>query len=334
MIYVNKQNTYSLSGNTYEWATKHWILFSRIQLIQKIMKLKANSITLVVAIAIVSILTSCGSKTSNDQNWESLLDKDLEHWDKFVGVPHYSLELDGYEKGDGMEGTPLGLNNDPLNVFSTVVMDGETILKISGQIYGAVSTKKEYENYHLRMMYKWGPGRYAPRADKPRDSGILYHCQDPQGAFWNCWMQSQEFQVQNGDTGDYYTIAGTGMDIRARQVVKPGAKYDIYVYDSNGEYKRFKSGEDGRCRKNTNYEKAGVWNQLDLVCIGDKSYHIVNGKVAMILERSVVYNEDNVATPLTKGKIQIQSEGAEVYYKDIEIRSISELPDQFVGELY
>ena len=293
------------------------------------MKVKIYSITL--TIVIISIFISCGSKTANNQKWESLLDMNLNQWDKFVGVPHYSVKLDGYEKGDGMEGTPLGLNNDPLNVFSTVEIDGETVLKISGQIYGAVSTKKEYENYHLRMMYKWGPGRYAPRADKPRDSGILYHCQDPQGAFWNCWMQSQEFQVQNGDSGDYYTIAGTGMDIRARKIVKPDAKYDIYVYDPKGEYKHFKSGEDGRCRKNTDYEKPDVWNQLDLVCIGDKSYHIVNGKVAMVLERSVVYNEDDIATPLTKGKIQLQSEGAEVYYKDIEIRSVSELPEEFIS---
>lgn len=295
------------------------------------MKLKGNSIILFVATTIVSIFVSCGSKTVKDQNWEPLLDMKLSQWDKFVGVPHYSVELDGYEKGDGMEGTPLGLNNDPLNVFSTVEIDGETVLKISGQIYGAVSTKKEYENYHLHMMYKWGPGRYAPRADKPRDSGILYHCQDPQEAFWNCWMQSQEFQVQNGDSGDRYTIAGTGMDIRARKVVKPGAAYDIYVYDTKEEYKHFKSGEDGRCRKNTDYEKPDVWNQLDLVCIGDMSYHIVNGKVAMLLERSVVYNEDDTAIPLTKGKIQIQSEGAEVYHKDIEIRSVSELPAQFVS---
>ena len=293
--------------------------------------MKVNTYLITLAIVIISIFASCGSKTANDQKWKPLLDMNLSQWDKFVGVPHYSVKLDGYEKGDGMKGTPLGLNNDPLNVFSTVEIDGETVLKISGQIYGAVSTKNEYENYHLRMMYKWGPGRYAPRADKPRDSGILYHCQDPQGAFWNCWMQSQEFQVQNGDSGDYYTIAGTGMDIRARKIVKPDAKYDIYVYDPKGEYKHFKSGADGRCRKNTDYENPDVWNQLDLVCIGDKSYHIVNGKVAMVLERSVVYNEDDIATPLTKGKIQLQSEGAEVYYKDIEIRSVSELPEEFIS---
>ena len=32
-------------------------------------------------------------------------------------------------------------------------------------------------------------------------------------------------------------------------------------------------------------------------------------------------------TPLTKGKIQIQSEGAEVYYTDMTIQKIDKLPD-------
>ncbi|GAL82539.1 hypothetical protein JCM19274_217 [Algibacter lectus] len=70
-----------------------------------------------------------------------------------------------------------------------------------------------------------------------------------------------------------------------------------------------------------------------MVCIGDKAYHIVNGKIALVVEKSVTYNEKDIAKPLTKGKIQLQSEGAEVYYKDVKIRSISELPSEFANQL-
>jgi len=35
-------------------------------------------------------------------------------------------------------------------------------------------------------------------------------------------------------------------------------------------------------------------------------------------------------TLLTKGKIQIQSEGAEVFYKQIKIQSINELPTELL----
>ena len=299
------------------------------------MKLKFKSIAVLVGVAVLGVtLNSCGSKKSTPSEWEHLLDLDLTQWDEYVGAPHYTVDIEGYEKGNGKdEGTPLGLNNDPLNLFSTIVIDGEPVLKVSGQIYGAVTTKKEYENYHLSLMFKWGENKFEPRLNDPMDSGILYHAIGEQGAFWNCWMQSQEFQIQEEDCGDYYTIAGTGADIKAIKKENLDSDWDIFIYNPNSEYKRFKTGEDGRCRKSVNYGKLEGWNQIDLVCLGDKAYHIVNGKIALVVEKSVTYGEDDIAKPLTKGKIQLQSEGAEVYYKNIKIRSVSELPKEFANQL-
>lgn len=299
------------------------------------MKFNKTSIFLIVGTIAIGLMFSFGqSRNINEQNWESLLDMEMSQFDKFIGAPHHSVDIDGYEKGNGMdEGIPLGLNNDLLNVFSTIELEGEPVLKISGEIYGAVTTKKEYENYHLSLMFKWGNKKYEPRLDQPMDSGILYHCIGSQGAFWNCWMQSQEFQIQEDDCGDYYTIAGTGVDIKAVKKSNPNSKWDIYIYDPKAAYKTFKTGEDGRCRKNINYGKLEGWNQIDLVCIGDKSYHIVNGKVVMELEKSVKYSKDDIASSLTKGKIQIQSEGAEVFYKNIKIRPVSELPEEYAIQL-
>ncbi|WP_158851284.1 DUF1080 domain-containing protein [Algibacter sp. L1A34] len=299
--------------------------------------MKSNLKLRIFPIAVILLclsLNSCNSKKSTNQDWEPLLDMELSQWDEFVGAPHYSVAIEGYEKGNGMEeGTPLGLNNDPLNVFSAIEMDGEPVLKISGEIYGAVTTKKEYENYHLSLMFKWGDKKYAPRLDKPMDSGILYHAIGEQGAFWNCWMQSQEFQIQEEDCGDYYTIAGTGADIKAIKKENPDSAWDIFTYNPDSTYKQFKTGEDGRCRKNVNYGKLEGWNQIDLVCIGDKAYHIVNRKIALVVEKSVTYGKNDIAKSLTKGKIQLQSEGAEVYYKDVKIRPISELPAEFSSQL-
>jgi hypothetical protein len=42
------------------------------------------------------------------------------------------------------------------------------------------------------------------------------------------------------------------------------------------------------------------------------SRHIVNGE----------------EVPLTKGKIQLQSEGAEIFYRNIELTPIPEIPDE------
>jgi hypothetical protein len=73
----------------------------------------------------------------------------------------------------------------------------------------------------------------------------------------------------------------------------------------------------------------GQWNTLDLYCHGDTSMHVVNGKLVMILYHNM-QNDDGKESPLTKGKIQIQSEGAEVFYRQIKIQPIRQLPAEFL----
>ncbi len=263
------------------------------------------------------------------KKWEYLLDNNLTKWDKFIGVPHTSVTLKGYEKGDGMNGTPIGLHKDPLNVFS---VKNDSILTISGEIYGGLSTKKEYKNYHLVFYVKWGTKKYEPRLDNKRDSGVLYHAQEPHGQFWNVWMKAPEMQVQETDSGDFHPLAGVSMDIKASK--KMENQKEFWFYDPKGETRTFKSGSGGRCRRIADYEKPNEWNKLELICIEDKAYHIVNNKVVMVLENSLEYDKKGNAKPLTKGKIQLQSEGAEVYYKNIKIRSIKKLPKKIANQLH
>ncbi len=105
-----------------------------------------------------------------EQKWTRLLDIELSNFDKFLAVPHYSVDLDGYEKGDGKSGKPIGLNKDPLNVFSTIETEDDVVLKISGEVFGGLSTKQEYQNYHLRAEFKWGENKFEPRLNLLRDN--------------------------------------------------------------------------------------------------------------------------------------------------------------------
>jgi hypothetical protein len=50
----------------------------------------------------------------------------------------------------------------------------------------------------------------------------------------------------------------------------------------------------------------------------------VNGQVVMVLKNSR-YLKDGISTPLVEGKIQLQSEAAEIFYKDIAIKELSTL---------
>lgn len=48
----------------------------------------------------------------------------------------------------------------------------------------------------------------------------------------------------------------------------------------------------------------------------------------MVLRNSR-YSKNGVTTPLIEGKIQLQSEAAEVFYKEVMIKEINELPRQY-----
>lgn len=257
----------------------------------------------------------------------ALLTADLKYWDTFLGVPHTSVALDGYPKGDGMNGTPIGLNKDPLHVFTVEMIDGQPVLHISGQMYGGLSTKQEFENYHLKVEFKWGEQKYEPRLKDKRDNGIIYHAIGPHGQFWNVWMRGHEFQVQEGDMGDYYSLAGVGMDINAS--IKPNPAKKEWVYDPAGPPVQFTSNRTpaSTCLHSGNYEKPnGEWNTLELYCYGDKSIHVVNGHVVLVLQNSRLSPNEGPESGYSKGKIQIQSEGAEAYYRNITITRLTSLP--------
>lgn len=211
--------------------------------------------------------------------WKYLLDDKFTNFDKFVGVPHFSItNLPDYPKGNGMEGTPIGLNKDPLNIFSIITENKKPVLKITGQIYGGLSTKEEYDNYHLSVQFKWGEKKYEPRLNNLRDNGILYHCCSEHGSFWNVWMRSIECQVQEGEMGDLYALS-------KRRLLVP-SKLDtdsIYVYSPKGKleaYGELQPRIKGRCKSPKHYEKPnGEWNTIEIICVGDSSVHVVNGVV-------------------------------------------------------
>jgi hypothetical protein len=257
------------------------------------------------------------SFSSDKRNSRSLFNgKNLNGWETYVGPPYDTLQKK-------FTGKAPGLNVDPFRVFSVAETDGKNAIRISGEHFGGISTKDAFENYHLRLEFKWGKKKWHPKKNDARDSGLLYHAVGPHAADGNFWMRSQEFQIQEGDCGDYWGVAGGIADIPARKSDK-----DQYVYDPSAPLLTFrdKSPIGRRCIKNPDAEKpSGEWNVIELYCVGDTSVHVVNGVVNMILYNLSQANAGD-STPLTKGKIQIQSEGAEIFYRNISIENIRRIP--------
>jgi hypothetical protein len=235
--------------------------------------------------------------------------KNLKGWDTYVGPK---------EKG----GQPLGLNSDPMKIFTVSDMDGTKVLHISGEVNSSVATKKEYENYHVRMVFKWGNKVYTQL-----NSGLLYHSFGPFGAGLNVWMSSHEFQLCTAKMGDSYCMGKSYFEIP----VLKGTDGKSFTYSPTGEKTQFGDGKTAKnASKGGDYEKPkGEWNTVDLYCFGATSVHVVNGKVVMINYNSGKI-EDGQVLPLTKGKIQIQSEGGELFVKSLEMEQISAIPAELL----
>ncbi|MGY2134599.1 3-keto-disaccharide hydrolase [Hymenobacter sp. HD11105] len=284
-------------------------------------------ITLVLGATLLFISTS----STAPRGWEPLLDKQLSKWRTFQSYRH-QVDYKGKQPTDaqGKEIAPLGYDKNEANVFSVVLQEGEPVLRISGEIYGCVFTKQDFTNYALKLKVKWGEKKWVPRIDEPRDSGILYNSQGECGVdYWHSWMLSQEFQVseyaKGKAMGDFWCIANSTADIRAT----PNETKDGLKYDPTAVPVTFGRGGPGFCQASANNGvPRGQWDELELIHVNGKSVHIVNGRVVLAVNNSG-YSEDGQRLPLTHGKIQLQSEAAEVYYKGIMIKPLDAMPAEY-----
>ena len=256
---------------------------------------------------VILLLVQCASTEKNITLFNG---QDLTGWDAYIAPPSDSVP-------------PPGLNNDATHIFSVVNKDGAPALRVSGEIYGGLSTQQEYKNYHLSLQFKWGENKIAAYKDRRRDSGVLYHAVGPHGMDARSWMRSQECQIQEGDCGDYWGVAGGVFDVPATKNEK-----NEYRYDEKGTLMTFSATSEvgRRCWKTPDAEKPyGEWNTVEIYCLGDSAFHVINGVVVMRLYHSR-QSDNGSETPLNKGKIQLQSEGCEVYYRAITLEPIEKIP--------
>jgi hypothetical protein len=253
-------------------------------------------------------------------------ERDLSGWETWLGRPHASVQgvdLPRDEKGQYVG--VVGLNNDPKRVYSVVEVDGAPAIRISGEIFGALTTKEEFENYRLTFEFKWGDEKFEPRTKALRDSGVLYHCVGPHGGSGGssrAWMQSQECQIQETDCGDYWSVADAIADVQAEPVTIDGKHKTVRYTPGAATWTIPDTARltQKRAIKSVGAERpTGEWNTVEIICVGGTSRHIINGVENMVLtnSRRIV---DGKAMPLTKGRIQLQSEGAEIFYRNIMIR--------------
>jgi hypothetical protein len=224
--------------------------------------------------------------------------------------------------------------SDPERVYSVVdQIDGAPAIRISGKVWGGLLTKQSYKNYRLLVEFRWGGVTWGQRRDRTRDSGILLHAQGRMGNtqkdFNGPWLMSQEFQIIEGGVGDYISVAGfteTGDQVRPSLTATVRKDRDgERVWDAKGASTLVNSGRVNWWGRSEDWEdKLGFrgpkdvetpnlgWTRLEAVVNGASLQYYVNGQL--------VFEATN--SSLTDGKIMIQSEGAEIYFRRIDLEPL------------
>jgi hypothetical protein len=185
---------------------------------------------------------------------------------------------------------------------------------------GYIGTNDSYSNYHLRLKYKWGNKQFKPRYLYKPDAGIYYHHVGADVV----WPQALQCQVELNGVGDLLTVGLIQVDT----TIDPASKTE--------EWQEFLPAEQGGVpytttgkgvtytRKPQNHEHDG-WNMVDLICQGASAAQLVNGHLVNLCTniRSVDPADPSKTTPLTGGRILLEFEATEMFYRDVEIRPLA-----------
>lgn len=229
--------------------------------------------------------------------------------------------------------------DDPDGVFSVVdQVDGAPAIRISGQHYGGLITKQRFANYRLVAEFRWGLATWGARTNATKDSGVLLHCTGRDGNYFSRtfngpWLRSYEFQIIQGGTGDLLVLGGYEPD---GSVEKYSATATVRkdrngqpCWDAQGSPKVFEPGRVNWWGRDPSWtdtlgfrgrqdveSPVGEWTHIEAVCAGDTLEYFVNGQ---LVNRATQINH-------TSGHLLLQSEGAEIYFRTIELHPLPAKP--------
>lgn len=202
---------------------------------------------------------------------------------------------------------------------------------------GYIATNQEFGDVHIRLECRFGMKRFFPRTLSKRDNGLLYGLVGED----HVWPTMVEYQIEEGDTGDIYLVGGvrgvqpphaqglTGVGAnpttgwpkegtpQARALIRtprPGAPPPPEPnYVSN------------RLLKDGDFENLDGWNIVEVIWKGDRAIHILNGRTVAEITNLQYPDPKNAGKflPLTRGKIALEIEYAETWFRRVEVRSLA-----------
>lgn len=187
---------------------------------------------------------------------------------------------------------------------------------------GYLATNDEFENVRIRVEYKWGQKQFGQRAVAKRDNGLLYGVVGTDKVFPRC----VECQIEEGDVGDFFLVDG----VRGIQPSHDNGLFGYNVTRQHGfapappEAHHTQEPTTGRKIKDGNFEVLDGWNTVEVIFQGDRAAHIVNGRCVNVVTdlQQPDPADPSRYIPLTRGKIAIEIEFAEIWFRRIEVKAL------------
>jgi hypothetical protein len=170
--------------------------------------------------------------------------------------------------------------------------------------FATLVSAAEYGDCVIELEYRWGERRFAPRADQKRDAGLLFFVRKPA----RVWPPCIECQIQETDSGDLWSIYSM-VSMRLNE---------SRTYDPDGVLQTIGKTQDFTGIKRRAGEEVPGWNRIRVELRDGAAKYFLNGKLVNAFEKA--FEKDG--TPLTRGRIALQAEGAEVTYRNVRVRPL------------
>jgi Domain of Unknown Function (DUF1080) len=199
------------------------------------------------------------------------------------------------------------IENKMVHVFNKEFKDTTELNTGKNPTHGLFYTNNKYSQYIFRFEYKWGKRIANNFAQFQYDAGMYYHVVDDK-----IWPKGVEYQVRynhitnQNHTGDFW----------ANKIQWYSKDSLTFTLPSEGGMPMpFKGGEH-RASKNAEFNGLNdKWNKCEVIVMGNKyTIHKLNGKIVNMA----------INLPFGEGKIGLQSETAEIFYRNIQIKELKE----------
>ncbi|WP_044211360.1 DUF1080 domain-containing protein [Flammeovirga sp. OC4] len=204
-----------------------------------------------------------------------------------ISINAYSQKNTALFNGENFEGwyafeAKSGVHQDPSNLFKIE----DQMLRFQGKKLAYLMTQNSYENFELHLDFRWNTDSTFVRRSQKKNSGVMYLI--PSETEDKLWPKGIQFQVKEGNTGDFILIDGYTLEVSRQKVA-----------GKNLITPRLKDAAN----------PVGEWNHISITSRKGEIIQKLNGQIV----------NQGKAPLVTKGKILLQYEGYPIDFKNIEI---------------